>query len=132
MLDSNKIKIMTKLAIYEEKEGKEDIKSNKYYKNDYVRFNLIKTILSFTAGYVIILLLIGFYNMEYIIAKAVTINYKEIGMKILGVYLILFIIYVFVSISVSIYRYDKSRKRLSSYYKNLKELREIYKEDDGK
>ena len=36
MLNEDKIKLMTKLALYEQGKGKESIKSNKYYKKDYI------------------------------------------------------------------------------------------------
>ncbi|MDF2593610.1 MAG: hypothetical protein K0S75_3076, partial [Clostridia bacterium] len=42
MLNTNKVRLMTKLALYETKEGKEDIRLSKYYKTDYVRYQVIK------------------------------------------------------------------------------------------
>ena len=35
MLDERKVKLMTKLALYEETHGKEDFKISSYYRKDY-------------------------------------------------------------------------------------------------
>lgn len=120
---------MTKLAIYEQKEGKEDINISKYYKLDYIRLNILKTIVSITVGYLLLLLMFIAYKSEYIINKAVTLDYKSIGFYILVIYIMLIIIYVLSTIITYSIKYNTSRKRLKKYYKNLKELREIYMEE---
>jgi hypothetical protein len=51
MLDYKKIRLMTKLAVYEKKDGKEDIHLSKYYKTDYVRYQVLKAIITSTIGY---------------------------------------------------------------------------------
>lgn len=48
MLNDRKIRLMTKLALYERKEGKEDIKLSKYYRTDYVRLQVLKTVVAVT------------------------------------------------------------------------------------
>lgn len=131
MLNNKKIRVMTKLALYEKKEGKEDIKMSKYYKTDYVRFEMLKTIVSITIGYALILLLIGVYKAEYIISKAVTLNFVRIGQYILGFYLVILTIYVISSIIGYSIKYDRSRKTLGKYYKALKKLLHICNEEEN-
>lgn len=131
MLNNRKIRLMTRLAWYEKKEGKEDIKLSTYYKTDYVRLNILKTVLAVTFGYLLVLAMIVLYQSEYLIANAVNLDYKQIGMKVLGGYLVLMILYVVgAAIGYSFY-YDKSRKKLSKYFRMLRRLRMIYQEEDG-
>ncbi len=129
MLNTNKVRLMTKLALYETKEGKEDIRLSKYYKNDYVRYQVIKSIISATVGYGLILLLIFIYKSENLIRNAVTLNYKVIGTYILGIYIIVIAIYGLGAIAGYSIKYDMSRKKLSRYYKLLKRLNKIYNEE---
>lgn len=129
MLNNDRIRLMTKLALYEGKEGKEDIRLSKYYKSDYVRYEMIKTIICATIGYAIILALILFYKSEEIIKNAVTLDYKTIGTNILGYYVIVIAIYGFGSGIFYSYKYDRSRKKLGRYYKLLKRLNKLYKEE---
>ncbi|BCJ97619.1 hypothetical protein [Anaerocolumna chitinilytica] len=131
MLDNKKIKLMTKLAAFEDGKGKEDIKISKYYKTDYVRYQVIKTAVSITLGYLLVLLLFGMYHAEYIISKIVTLNFVRIGQYLLGFYIILMAIYItgaFIGYSI---KYDHSKKNLSRYYKLLKRLNRVYQENDG-
>lgn len=129
MLNTNKVRLMTKLALYETKEGKEDIRLSKYYKTDYVRFQVIKSIICATIGYAFILFLLFIYKAEYIIRKAVTLDYKTIGIYILGIYIIVIALYGLGSSAGYAIKYDLSRKKLSRYYKLLKRLNKIYNEE---
>lgn len=131
MLNQKKIRLMTRMAIFEESaEGKEALRISKYYKHDYVRWELIKTIMSITIGYLLILVLIVLYHAEYLIANAVTLNYKEIAMKAIGAYLILLVVYVSASLVGYSYKFSRERRNLTRYYKSLKRLRGIYAEED--
>lgn len=127
MLNNEKINIMSRLALYEQKE-KEDISMSKYYKTDYIRLQILKTIVSVTVGYFLIILMIGIYKTEYIISHAVSLDYVEIGKIILGTYILVLFVYTIITILVCSHKYDKSRRRLSKYYKYLKRLDRIYKE----
>ena len=40
LLNENKIKMMTKMAIYEKNEGKSMLKTAKYFKGDYIAFGV--------------------------------------------------------------------------------------------
>lgn len=128
MLNSKKIRLMTKLAVYETKEGKEDIHLSKYYKTDYVRFQVLKSVISATVGYLLILLLVVMYKMEYLIKNAVVLNYKMIGNYVLGIYIMIVTVYGLGSVLVYSRKYDASRKKLARYFKLLKRLSRIYKE----
>lgn len=52
MLDEKRVKLMTKLALYEETQGKDDFKVSEYYRKDYVGMHMICTFLWVTIGYV--------------------------------------------------------------------------------
>ncbi len=131
MLNTNKVRLMTKLALYETKEGKEDIRLSKYYKTDYVRYQVIKSIICATLGYLFILILIFTYKAEYLIANAVTLDYKTLGIYILGIYVIVAALYgLGASVGYAI-KYDMSRKKLSKYYKLLKRLNKVYNDENN-
>ena len=46
LLNENKIKMMTKMAIYEKNEGKSMLKTAKYFKGDYIAFGILKTVIA--------------------------------------------------------------------------------------
>ncbi|MDD5935888.1 MAG: hypothetical protein PUC65_10095 [Clostridiales bacterium] len=131
MLNNRKIRIMTKLATYEEKEGKEDIALSKYYKTDYVRLNVLKTFMSATFGYLLLLIMVVVYKSEYLIENAVDLDYKSLFTSILGYYLIILTVMIVGTLIGYSIKYDKSRKQLSLYFRMLKKLRMIYREEDA-
>lgn len=131
MLNNRKIRIMTKLATYEEKEGKEDIKLSKYYKTDYVRLNILKTIMSATFGYLLLLIMLAVYKSEYLIENAVNLDYKSLFTTILGYYLVILTVMIVGTLIGYSIKYDRSRKQLSQYFRMLKKLRIIYREEDA-
>ena len=129
MLNNKKIRTMTKLALYEQMDGKEDIRMGKYYKTDYVRLQVLKTVVNVTVGYILILILIGMYKAEYIISNLVTFDFVRIGQYILGFYIMIMAVFVTGSILGYSLKYDKSRKDLSKYYKSLKKLSSFYQDE---
>mgnify|MGYP000017347138 CR=1 FL=1 len=126
MLNNEKIRLMTKLALFESKTGKQEIRLSKYYKPDYVRYQVIKSIISATVGYALVLALIILYKSEYLIKNAVKLDYKTIGLYLLGFYIIVVAIYGLSSIVIYSRKYDLSRKKLGRYYKLLKRLEKMY------
>lgn len=130
MLNNEKIKLMTKLAVFEEKKGKEDIKMSQYYRTDYVRYGVLKSLVSITVAYLLILVLILVYQSEYVIEEAVKLDYKQIGTYILGIYIMLIIIYAILTTLGYSLKYRRSRKKLNQYDKDLKLLQKIYKEEE--
>lgn len=131
MLDNNKITLMTKLAVYEEKEGKEDIRLSRYFRMDFIRFEVIKSIVSVTVAYLCILVVIALYKSEYLIQEAVKLDYKWIGSRVLGIYIILLTVYVFLTIAISAFHFDSSRKRLFQYKRKLKKLHQFYVDEEN-
>lgn len=131
MVNVRKVRLMTKLAIYEKKEGKEDIKLGKYFRRDYVRLKILYNILAVTIGYLLVLAMIVAYKMEYLIKEAVNLDYVGIGKLILGVYIIVVTVYVMAAmVGYSMY-YDYSRKKLAKYFRMLRLLRNMYQEEEG-
>lgn len=129
MLNNHKIRLMTKLSIYEKEDGKEDIRLGRYYRVDYVRYQLLKTIVAVTFGYLILVFLTAVYNAEYLIAEAVKLDYATIGKTMLGIYLILLLVFGgMASVGYTI-KYNMSRKKLARYYRMLRKLRVITQED---
>ena len=129
MINNDKVSLMTKLAIYENKNS-EDIKLSKYYKVDYVRHNVLKTIISVTVAYVCILLFVLFYNLEEVLAKAFELNYTMLGIEIFVSYFVLIVIFTLMSFMIYSEKTNRSRKSLMKYHRGLKQLSSMY--DDEK
>ena len=56
MVNEEKVKVMTQLAIYEQRESKQEIKISKYYKHDYMKYHGLNSVIASTFGFLLILL----------------------------------------------------------------------------
>ena len=130
MVNMRKVRLMTKLAIYEKSEGKEDIKLGKYFRRDYIRLKILHNIVAVTIGYLLVLAMIVAYQMEYLIREAVNLDYIGIGKTILGIYIIIVTVYVMAAmVGYGLY-YDYSRKKLAKYFRMLRLMRSLYQEEE--
>lgn len=131
MLNNRKVRLMSRLAMYEQKEGREDVRLSKYFRTDYVRLNVLRTVVSVTFGYLLILLLLVVYHSEYLIQEAVTLDYKGILLRYVGIYVIILVVYVSLAMIGYMLKYRMSRKKLAKYFRMLRRLRSLYREEDG-
>lgn len=130
MLNEDKIKLMTKLALYEQGKGKESIKSNKYYKKDYVGLMMINTALTITFAYLLCVFLWGIYRIEYLVNNIVSISITQLGLKLLLIYVIVLVIYMLVSYVVYSVKFLKMQEDNIEYYNDLKDLYMIYRKEE--
>ncbi len=132
MLNNRKVRLMTRLAMYEQTEGKEDVRISKYFRSDYVRLNVLKTVVAITLGYLLVLLLLVVYHSEYLIREAVTLDYEGIILRYVGIYIIILSVYCGVGMIGYMIKYRTSRKKLAKYFRMLRRLRTLYREEEGK
>lgn len=131
MLNNRKVRLMTRLAMYEQEEGKEDVRLSKYFRTDYVRLNVLKTIVAVTLGYLFVLLLLIVYHSEYLIREAVTLDYSGMFSRYLGIYIVILVVYCSFAMIGYMLKYRTSRKKLAKYFRMLRRLRSLYREEDG-
>lgn len=62
MLNNEKIILMTKLSLYEQKNQKKEIKTGKYFKSDYMLIKMLGSFASVTLGYLLCLVLWIIYS----------------------------------------------------------------------
>lgn len=131
MLNNRKVRLMSRLAMYEQREGKEDVRISKYFRADFVRLNVLKSVVAITFGYLLILLLLVVYHSEYLIREAVTLDYQGIILRFTGIYIMILAIYCSVGTIGYMLKYRSSRKKLAKYFRMLRRLRSLYREEDG-
>ncbi len=130
MLSEKKLKLMIRLSDYEQNEGKKDLARTKYYKLDYIRMQILKTLVSVTVAVFLALMLVGMYHMEYIITNALELDYVGMARYFLIIYILILCLFSFVTVSVSSIQYEASKSRVKDYYTTLQELIEYYDREE--
>lgn len=126
MLNENKVKMMTKMAIYEKNEGKRMIKNARYFKGDYVAFGILKTLIATTFAYIIMVVLYALCNAQALVEAVNTLDYAAVGRKIALYYVIMVVIFSVISGIVYHHQYEKSRAGLKRYFSRLNKLERFY------
>lgn len=132
MVRENNVKIMTNLAIYEKNKGRWEIPMTGFYKGDYVRLKALKSVLGATVSFLCGIGLVVAYQMEYLLANMMKLDYKQLGLKILAVYGIWVFAYWLVARVIYARRYEAARPNLIIYNHNLKKLQELTKKEEAK
>lgn len=119
MIDVSKVRMMTKLAIYEKGKGKKELKMHRYSMRAYVSLKLLGSFFAVTAAY-------GFgaclYVMRYysnIIVEGLAFSYHKIFINLMIVYGIIMIINIIATGIIQRKRYIKMMKNMKQYDKDL-------------
>ena len=126
MLNENKVKMMTKMAIYEKNEGKKMLRTAKFFKGDYVSLAVLKSTIATTFAFIIVALMVVLCNTESIIRQINSMDYAALGKKIIVYYVLALIVYAVISGIYSAYQYDKTRSGIKKYIMRLNKLERFY------
>lgn len=128
MLNEERIILMTKMASYEEHEGKKNMAIAKYFRSDYISIQVLKSLLSVTVCYAVCLCLYIFYDFEVFMQDLYKMDLLGFAVKVLQYYVITVVVYGVLSYIIYSWRYARAQKNLRCYYKNLKKLYSLYQE----
>lgn len=127
MLNKDRIILMTKMASYENTEGKQNIEIGKYFRGDYLTIQLLKSFVIATVGFLIVFGLYFLYHFEEFVADIYDIDKLVAFAKNALIYYVVTVVgYEIISYLFFSYRYAKAKKNLKYYYYNLKKLGLMY------
>lgn len=126
MINEEKVILMTRLASYEKGPGKKNVSIGKFFRSDYIGFQVLKSIIGVTVAFFIVLGIYMFYNFETLLLDIYEMDLIETGKELLKFYLITVGLYGALSYFIYSYRYQKARKSLKNYYQNLRKLSQMY------
>ncbi len=122
MLNEEKIKLMTRITIFEKHEESKGLRISKYYKEDYIRYGGLRTIIAATVCYWLIVMLYCYFNMQEILSNINDMDYFKVISKLMAGYLMFALILYVMGFFVYLARYQKARRGLIIYNRNLKAL----------
>ena len=128
MLNEERIILMTKMASYEENEGRKNMSIGKYFRSDYIAIQVMKAVISATIAFGVGLALFVFYDFEVFMQDIYKMDLIMFARNILTYYAAAVVLYGAVTYGICSYRYAKAKKSLKRYYNNLKKLNSLYDE----
>lgn len=129
MLDERKVKLMTKLAFYEQTDGKEDFKISEYYRKDYAGIHVICSVIWITLGYICAAGLMIIAGLDSIMARMSNGLLVTLVLAVVIGYFVLVIVYAVVSSHVFNKKHKEARHRVKRYNHNLIKLLKMYEKE---
>lgn len=130
MLDEERICIMTRMASYEAGEGKEDMPVKQYYRKDYISYQMIRSFISSTISFCILLLFWGMYNIENIMKKVAATDLPRLGILILVLYISFIVLYEIITVVVYSRKYTKATEGMKKYHADLKKVMKLQEKEE--
>ncbi|MCM1113342.1 MAG: hypothetical protein NC399_08830 [Muribaculum sp.] len=128
MLNEERVILMTKMASYEEHEGRQNMKIGNYFRGDYIAVQVLKAFFCATIAFALLFVLYVAYDFETFMQDLYKMDLIAFAKKILMYYGLTVAGYCAAVYGVCSYRYAKARKSLRLYYQNLKKLNTLYEE----
>lgn len=101
-----------------------------YYRVDYIAKQLLLSILSGTAVFILLCVLVFTEDIEGLLLSIDLENLRVTIMPLISRYVIFMIVYLAVTLFAYSLRYGRGRKKVKKYYNQLMTLEKMYKEEE--
>lgn len=129
MVQEDKVILMTRCAIYEQNCGNKELPTTEYFKRDYVMYNIWKTLIGVVVAYVLALGTYVAIYYEKVLGELNLLHFKELGIKAGIVLFAVLVVYFLIAYIVYARRFNNIKKHVNLYYRNLKKLQVLYREE---
>lgn len=132
MLSQERIKLMTKMAAYEENEGKKYMSIGSYFRSDYMGMQVIRSVISGTLAFFLLAGLYVYYHFETMMQDIYKMDLLLLGRRVLFYYVVFIAAYSVITYVIYSFRYSRAKRSLKHYYYHLKQLAAIYDIEKGR
>lgn len=129
MLNEDRIRVMTKLAVMEEKDGKNTELASKYFMKDYISSQMLWTAVTTTCAYLLIIALGVFYRLDFFLKSIHKLNPIEVGQRLLLGYIVFLSLFEIIAFFKYKKKFEHSQKSLKQYCAALHELEKLYNQE---
>ncbi|MCI8326663.1 MAG: hypothetical protein HFI37_02685 [Lachnospiraceae bacterium] len=130
MIQEERVRYMTRLAIYDENRSKINKKQMQYHRRDYMAFEMIKSFFCGSAVFVLVALLIGIYLTESGMKGIATSDFFRLLLLLFVIYMIFMVLFLVSTYHIYSARYEKGRRESREYYNILKKVNELYEQEE--
>lgn len=125
MLNEKKVKLMTKIAVYEKNNDKELNIASRSFKVDYVTLNMLYTAITTTIGYILLVMLYVLSNLESLFINVTETNFPDLINSVVKYYVICLVVFLVIALLFYSIKYDKSFNMVKRDFADWKSLSKI-------
>ena len=128
MINEEKIKQMTELALLKKRKGEQMFEIDNYFKEDYVGKQMLKSFFVYTFCFLLIIVLAVLYNLEELMSSVTTVGVFSV------VYIVIYILGL-IAFELITYRffskkYDEAQRSLKGYNDRLNYFEKKFENKD--
>lgn len=132
MVNAERTKLMTKAEIFRVKEERKALKLNRFYRSDYISYEMIRSALCFIFGYMLFVLMWVLYYAEPLMTTKQIEELVQMAVRAGVALLCLLTCFLVVSFFVFRNKYRKARAKVKDYQALLKQINHLYEQDAAK
>ncbi len=129
-MDRKKVKIMTRMAAYEQTIGRDDLRISQYYKKDYASLHMWFSLIWLTIGYLLAVGLVFLSFSDQLFNHTQLSYYIRLGTGVVVIYVVLMLIYAYASRSHYKRKHTSARKRVKGYMRDVVRLEKMYESEE--
>lgn len=130
MLSEERVILMTRMASYEQGEGRDNVKIGNYFRSDYMTVQVLKSVVCATAAFLILFGIYVLCHFAELMQKLYRIEDLLAFVKEVLTYFCAMVGgYGALTYVVCTCRYVSAKKSLKCYYHNLKKLGSMYNKE---
>ena len=126
MINEERVILMTRMASYENGEGRGNMSIGNYFRSDYIGKEVLKAVICATISFGLCFALYLFYDFEGFMLNIYKMDLLQFVKNILILYAVVVVIYGVISYIIFSIRYKRAKKSLKKYYNNLRKLSGLY------
>ena len=126
MFRENRTRLMTRMALYESAQGREELKIAAYYRKDYVSMHVLGTLIWTTLGYFLLGAVLVFGYMDLLLGSATLARVIILGAIAVGGYVLVLILAGVLASRYYRGKYNEAKKNVRKYYRDLHRLEKMY------
>ena len=130
MINEEKVKQLYKVALYEQKEEKMHRQIGRYYRSDYIVKELIKSIFTGTAAYLLMLVLWISSRWESVLDQINRMDWDGMVVPVVLIYIGFMLAYLVCTFFVYRRKYAEFYKQVERYEEELKTLHRMYEREE--
>ena len=124
MLNEERIILMTRMASYEQGEGRKNVKIGNYFRSDYITVQVLKSVISAIVAFLIMFGLYMLCNFEEFMKELYNMDLLAFAKSVLTYFCVFVGGYGVITYVICTWKYVSAKR----YYHNLKKLGSMYKE----
>ena len=129
MIRANKVKTMTRAAMFEKKEARGALAVNRFFRGDYVIYGMIKSAISITVAFALAVGMWVIYHAEELMTEKSVADLFALGKQGVFMYVAVLVFFLLISLAVYCVRYYKAQHKLKGYRSQLRKLAKSYQDE---